>query len=97
MAIPTAFVVFREVVQRHVKDLERATPERYSTTWFFLRYLRRVHKFAHGHDTPRAAGSAMRGLVRFYVDSITQDSDLAWRFEEVLDAHRGALRDDRPG
>ena len=33
--ISSAFVEFREVVQRNVKELESVYPERYSIEWFF--------------------------------------------------------------
>ena len=93
--ISSAFVEFRELLQRHIKELERVYPERYSIEWFFLRYLRRVSKHAFAADSPKACSGAMRGLTRFYVDTIASDSDLEVLFEEVLESHRYALRMER--
>jgi hypothetical protein len=90
--LPTAFVEFRAVLARQIKALNTQYPEPHSTTWFFLRYLRRVARRAEAGVSPRECNSAMRGLIRFYIDCIDPTSDLAWRFEEVLDAHRKALR-----
>lgn len=90
--LPTAYVEFRAVLDRHCKDLAGHYPERQSTTWFFLRYVQRTARRAHAHTSARDCNGAMRGLTRFYVDRVARDSDLAWRFEEILDAHRKALR-----
>lgn len=90
--VSTACVEFRETLARHIKELTRADPERHSIEWFFLRYLKRVARRAE--DTPLATevSGAMRGLIRFYVDSAAQDAALSERFEDVLAAHRHALR-----
>lgn len=90
--LPTAFVELRAVLARQIKDLSAQYPEPHSTTWFFLRYLRRVARRADAGISPRECNGAMRGLIRFYIDCIDPTSDLAWRFEEILDAHRKALR-----
>ena len=88
--ISTAFVEFRALLARHVRELEQAYPERYSTTWFFLRYLKRVQRQAEG-PTPRACDRATRGLVRFYCDMADSEQALAERFDEVYFAHRNAV------
>ena len=90
--LPTAFVELRAVLARQIKDLNAQYPEPHSTTWFFLRYLRRVARRADAGISPRECNGAMRGLIRFYIDCIEPTSDLAWRFEEILAAHRKALR-----
>lgn len=90
--ITSALVEFRELLATHIHDIERAYPERYSTEWFFLRYVKRVNRCAHGGDTPAACNGAMRGLTRFFVDQIEPDSDLAPRFDALLECHRYALR-----
>ena len=95
--IQTSFLEFRELVQRHVREIEIAQPERYTTEWFFLRYLRRLRSRAYGYDSPRECSSLMRGLTRFYVDSVEGVSPLGNRFEEILEAHRYALRTERRG
>lgn len=91
--IPSAapLVEFRETLARHIKDLTRADPERHGTAWYFLRYLKRVAVRAEASPASNASG-AMRGLTRFYVDSAAADADLSARFDEVLAAHRHALR-----
>jgi hypothetical protein len=94
--ISGAFVEFREIVQRNVKELESVYPERYSIEWFFLRYTQRVAKRALKGESPRDSNGAMRGLTRFYVDMVANESSLSARFEEVLESHRNALRLERP-
>jgi hypothetical protein len=89
--ISTGLVEFRETLARHIKELRIADPERYSTEWFFLRYLIKVARSAESVDLAREV-SAMNGLTRYYVDRIEAGSELATRFEEILDAHRHALR-----
>jgi hypothetical protein len=93
--ITSSFVEFRELLQRHVRELEASYPERYSETWYFLRYVRRVRRRAHAGDSPRDCAGAMRGLTRYYVDAVADDSPLAARFEEILECHRYALRTER--
>ena len=91
--VTSAWVEFRETLARHIKALLRADAERYSIEWYFLRYLRRLATLAE--TTPHASevNGAMRGLTRFYVDSLAaQHPALAERFEDVLAAHRHALR-----
>ena len=91
-ALSTSFVEFREIVTRHVTELEREYPERQGTTWYFLRYLQRVSRRAQAVESPVELESAVRALTRYYVDNIDEDSELAARFQDVLDAHRHALR-----
>lgn len=90
--ISSALVEFRELLATHIDDIERAYPERYSTEWFFLRYVKRVNRFALDGETPDACNGAMRGLTRFFVDQVDADSDLTVRFEVLLECHRYALR-----
>jgi hypothetical protein len=93
--VSSAFVEFRELLQRHVKQLQKPYPERYSTEWFFLRYVRRLDFDAQSDEAPQACNSAMRGLTRFYVDQVAEHSELAVAFEEILECHRYALRMER--
>lgn len=90
----TGLVEFRAALARHIKDLERDFPERQSTAWFFLRYLQRMVRRAETIEAAGELSGAMRGLTRYYVDRIEPGSALAERFEDVLRAHREALRDD---
>ena len=92
--VSSACVEFRETLARHIKELTRADPERHGTAWYFLRYLKRVAKYAEASPKASDASGAMRGLIRFYVDMAAQDPDLTERFEDVLAAHRHALRSD---
>ena len=93
--VQTPYLEFRELLQQQVKELEKARPERYSTEWFYWRYVRRLSKRALAATSPRDLNGAMRGFIRFYVDSIEAPSALAERFEAVLSAHRHALRLER--
>ena len=90
--VSSACVEFRETLARHIKELSRRDPERHSIEWFFLRYLKRVAKCAEATPKASEVSAAMRGMTRFYVDSIADDSELTERFEDVLAAHRHALR-----
>lgn len=90
--VSTGLVEFRETLARHIKDLERNYPERYGTEWFFLRYLQRLQRRAQAVTTAREMSEAMRGLTRYYVDRVDADTPLAARYDEVLYAHRHALR-----
>jgi len=90
--VSSACVEFRETLARHIKQLTRSNPERHSVEWFFLLYLRRVAKRAEATPKASDASGAMRGLTRFYVDAIADNADLSERFENVLAAHRHALR-----
>ena len=90
--VSSACVEFRETLARHIKELTRAEPERHSIEWFFLRYLKRVAKRAGATPQASEVSGAMRGLIRFYVDSVARNAALTERFEDVLAAHRHALR-----
>ena len=95
--VSSALVEFRELVQRHIKDLERSYPEEQSTMWFFLRYLKRLRKCALTRTQARACDGAMRSLTRFYLDRVDEPSDLSWRFDEILESHRHAMRREHSG
>ena len=90
--VSSACVEFRETLARHIKELTRADPERHGVEWFFLRYLKRVAKRAEATPKASEVSGAMRGLTRFYVDCIPENTELTERFEDVLAAHRHALR-----
>ena len=91
-SVSSACVEFRETLARHIKELTRSDPARHSLEWFFLRYLMRVAKRAEASPKASEVSSAIRGLTRFYVDSIADNAALTERFEDVLAAHRHALR-----
>lgn len=90
--VSSACVEFRETLARHIKALTRSDPPRHSVEWYFLRYLRRVAKCAEATPKASEVSGAMRGLIRFYVDSAAHHAALSERFEDVLAAHRHALR-----
>lgn len=90
--VTSAWVEFRETLARHIKALIRADAERYSVEWYFLRYLRRLATLAQATPHASDVNGAMRGITRFYVDCLAQDPALTERFEDVLAAHRHALR-----
>ena len=94
-AIQTPFLEFRELLALYIKELESAWPERHSTDYYCLVYLRRVSKRAHACSSPRDVSASVRGLIRFYVDSIEPGSELGRRCEAVIEAHREALRLER--
>ena len=93
--LQSSFVEFRELLQKQVREIEKEYPERYSTDWFFLRYVKRLEKRAWDHESPRACSGIMRGLTRYFVDSVADDSPLARRYEIILECHRYALRTER--
>jgi hypothetical protein len=86
------FQQFIELVDRHIRELEGAGFDFQSNAWFFSRYLRRLLTLSRNVASPRDLENSMRGLVRFYVDSIEGDPALQSRFEEILESHRRALR-----
>ena len=83
---------FREQVRRHVRELEESDPEPQSPEWFFLWYLYRLRKVAFADRSPRACSSVMRGLLRYFVDTIDEESPMAERFRDIYESHRHALR-----
>lgn len=93
--ISGAFSSFREVLARHIKQLAASHPERLGTEWFFLRYLRRLARRAENAERARELDGALRGLTRYYVDRVPEDSPLASAYEDILAAHREALRAER--
>ena len=90
--IQTPFLEFRELLARHIKEMEAQYLERYSIDWYLLRYLKRVSKRAMSTSSPRDVSNTVRGLIRFYVDSIEAGSTIGRRCEEVITFHRRAVR-----
>jgi hypothetical protein len=90
--IQTPFLEFREALARHIREMETQYVERHSIEWYLLHYMKRVSKRAMSTNSPAEVNGAVRGLVRFYVDSIDQDSSLGRRCAEVVGFHRRALR-----
>lgn len=92
--LSTPLVELRALLARHIAEIERGYPDRHSTAWFFLRYLKRVQRHAEG-SSPRDCDRAIRALTRFYVDMDAAETDLARRFDEVYFAHRNAVLAER--
>lgn len=90
--IQTPYLEFREVLALHIKEIEAQYVERHSIDWYFSRYLKRVSKSAMSTSSPHEVSGAVRGLIRFYVDSIDAGSALGQRLEEVVSFHRRAVR-----
>ncbi len=95
--VSSGVVEFRELLRRHIRELEDERPAEQSTDWFFLRYLRRLQRRALAQPRARDCEGLMRGLTRFYVDHVEEGSALAERFEDILETHRYALRRDHAG
>ena len=85
---------FRDQLRRHVRELEESDLEPHSVEWFFLWYLYRLRKAALANRSPRACSSIMKGLLRYFVDSVDEHSSMAERFREVYDSHRYAMRNE---
>ena len=83
---------FRIYVIEHIRAIEAQSPEYQSTEWFLLRYLRKIEKNSNPPTTPGRVGGCMRGLIRFYVDTIDEDSALGDRCKKVYAEYRKTLR-----
>lgn len=83
---------FRTYVIEHIKMIEAQDPEYQSTAWFLLRYLRKIEKNTNPPTTPGRVEGCMRGLIRFYVDSIDEDSELGDCCKKVYAEYRKTLR-----
>ena len=83
---------FRIYVIEHIKAIEAQNPEYQSTEWFLLRYLSKIEKSSNSLTTPDKVEGCMRGLIRFYVDMIDEDSALGDRCKKVYAEYRKTLR-----
>ncbi len=83
---------FRIYVIEHIKAIEAQNPEYQSTEWFLLRYLSKIEKSSNPPTTPGKVEGCMRGLIRFYVDMIDEDSALGDRCKNVYAEYRKTLR-----
>jgi len=84
---------FHIVVKGLIKDIDSTNPESHSIEWFLLKYLKRIAKIAGSADHPGQFESAMRALVRFYVDNIDDRSELGQRCIFIYEQYRKILRD----
>ena len=83
---------FRIYGIEHIRAIEAQSPEYQSTEWFLLRYLRKIEKNSNPPTTPGRVEGCMRGLIRFYVDTIDEDSALGDRCKKVYAEYRKTLR-----
>ena len=86
------FGEFRVYVIEHIKSIEAQDPEYQSIEWFLLRYLRRLEKNSNPPTRPGKVEGNMRGLVRFYVDMIDEDSELGDRCKKIYAKYRETQR-----
>jgi len=82
---------FRIYVIEHIKSIEAEDPEYQSTAWFLLRYLRKIVKNSNPPTTPGKVEGCMRGLIRFYVDTIDEDSEMGDRCLKIYAEYRKTL------
>lgn len=83
---------FRVYVIEHIKAIKAQNPEYQSTEWFLLRYLSRLEKESNPPSTPGKVEGCIRGLIRFYVDMIDEDSELGDRCKKIYAKYRETLR-----
>ncbi len=83
---------FRIYVVEHIKSIEAQDPEYQSTEWFLLRYLRKIEKNSNPPTTSGRVEGCMRGLIRFYVDTIDEKSELGDRCVKIYAEYRKTLR-----
>jgi hypothetical protein len=83
---------FRLIVIEHIREIEALTPRSHTTEWFLLRYLKRIVQNANPPATRGRMENCMRGLIRFYVDNIEEDSPLGERCRFIHEAYVRALR-----
>lgn len=86
------FGEFRLIVIEHIRDIEALNPPSYTTEWFLLKYLRRIAQHANPPASRGRMNNCMRGLIRFYVDNIEENSPLGARCRSIHAAYVQALR-----
>ena len=86
---------FRLIVIDQINEIKAQEPESHSTEWFLLRYLQRIEKNAVPPTTPGRMENSIRALVRFYVDTIEEDSALGERCRLIYEQYKKTLREAR--
>jgi len=86
------FGEFRIYVIEHIKAIEAQNPEYQSIEWFLLSYLRRLEKNSNPPTIPGKVEGSIRGMIRFYVDMIDEDSELGDRCKKIYARYRETLR-----
>ncbi len=83
---------FRLYVIKHIKEIEQAEIEAYTTEWFLIRYLKKISKVADGNIEYNIVEGPIRSLIRFYVDNIDDKSELGDRCKKIHIEYRNLLR-----
>lgn len=86
---------FRIVVLNVIKDIDATNPEAHSIEWFLLKYLKRIAKYTESAEHLGRVDSAMRALVRFYLDNIDERSELGYTCVNIYAQYRKVLRDNQ--
>ncbi len=84
---------FHLYVMEHIKEIEKEDIESYTTEWFLIRYLKKITKLTiEGNLEYSRVEGPMRSLIRFYVDNIDEQSELAERCIKIHNKYRALLR-----
>jgi len=86
------FGEFRLIVIEHRKAVESLVEETHTIPWFLLRYLKRIEKQANEPGNKTRMEGLMRGLIRFYVDNIDEQSELGERCQKIYEEYRRTLK-----
>ena len=89
------FGEFRLIVIQHIKAIEALGPQSHTTEWFLLKYLKRIAHHANPPTTRGRLENCMRGLIRFYVDNIEENSPLGERCRFIYEAYVKTLRESK--
>ena len=87
------FEDFRQLVLQHSREIRESGPEFQSVEWFLLRYLKKIDKNTLSPADPGKVESSMRGLIRFYVDMIDENSTLGDRCKVIYTEYRKTIRE----
>ena len=74
---------FRSLLKQMLDDATKNPPERYSTRWFFLRYVRRLLQLSKKTVLPKDLDSTVRGITRFYIDLEQPSYSITESFESI--------------
>ena len=83
---------FRVYVLGHIKEIQKAEIDAYTTEWFLIRYLNKITKVTDGSIEYIHVEGPIRSLIRFYVDNIDEKSELGERCKKIHSEYRKLLR-----
>ena len=86
------FGEFRLIVIEHIREIEALNPRIHTIEWFLLKYLKRIAQNANPPASRGQMENCMRGLIRFYVDNIEENSPLGERCRSIHAAYIHAVR-----